>query len=83
MAWTQTDETFSDRMFVDRLDAAAHVTGSVNEIPLFSNERVDVASISMAKSATRPGFVLSWVEIGTSSRAVFCRLTPDLNPSAP
>src|SRR4029077_735664 len=82
IAWTAADETSSDRLFVARLDAEAQVTGAVHEMPTLSTEHVDVTAISITKSATLPGFVASWMEMGTSPPiAVFCRLTPDLSPA--
>ena len=84
IAWTARNLNGLNRLYVARLDAGAHVVGSVREIPTASTaDTIDVDSPSIAKSAIGPGFVLAWIETGSSSTAVFSLLNADLDPAPP
>lgn len=88
IAWTMRNASGDERISVARLDAAGQVRGPVAEIPLLlPGDGIDAIYPSIARSETGSGFTLGWIELlnasVTNSRAVYCQLDADLEPSAP
>jgi hypothetical protein len=97
IAWMMADAQGARKIYVARLDATAHFTGSVREIPVYSTAEpgagVDATYPSIAASPDGRGFTLGWLEypyysdyqnaIPSVWRAVYSRLDADLNPSPP
>ncbi|HSY47640.1 MAG TPA: hypothetical protein VLC46_02415 [Thermoanaerobaculia bacterium] len=97
ISWVMADATGARKIYVARLDATAHFTGSVREIPVYSiaepGAGVDATYPSIAASPDGKGFTLGWLEcpyysdhpssIPSVWRAVYSRLDADLNPSRP
>jgi len=84
IAWLMPSE-IGDRISVVRLDATGHFMGKVRSIPALSDS-IHATAPSIAALPHGDGFTLAWLETSSTAssvtRAVYCRLDRDLNPSA-
>jgi hypothetical protein len=94
IAWMMAGADGAGKIHVARLDATAHFTGTIRDIPVLSSETfaVDATYPSIAASPGGNGFTLAWLEApyysypssySTTWRAVYCQLDLDLNPTRP
>jgi hypothetical protein len=88
IAWMMPNTASVTRIYVARLDASAHIAGTVREIPVASTvSGIDAVYPSVAASVTGDGFTLAWTEATWppvyAAEAVYCTLDAALQPSTP
>jgi hypothetical protein len=91
IAWLMSNPADGgDRIYIARLDATAHIIGSVHQIPMtLTGDSLEAMEPSLAPAPGGDGFALVWRERPLmdlrpeATRAVYCALDSDLKPSAP
>jgi len=88
IAWVMREPGGDNRIFVGRLDATAHFTGSVHSIPVLSQSMpIEAITPSLAAATNGDGFTLAWLEMpptnSRSAQVVYCHLDAALKASPP
>lgn len=85
IAWSMPNAGGLERVYVTRLDATAHVSGAVREVPIVAGDNVDAFGPSIAASADGDGFVIGWLQAvhgATTATAAYARADSNLIPAA-